>query len=35
VTERDHPIAADQRNGITVQRVKEIAETLLHPPPQR
>ena len=32
VTESDHPIAADQRNGITVGRVKEIAETLLHTP---
>jgi hypothetical protein len=26
-----HPLAVEQRNGITVARVHEIAETLLHP----
>jgi hypothetical protein len=27
----NHPLAVEQRNGITVARVREIAETLLHP----
>lgn len=26
----DHPLAVEQRNGITVARVQEIAESLLH-----
>ncbi len=26
----DHPLAAEQRAGITLARVQEIAETLLH-----
>ena len=26
-----HPLAAEQRNGITRERVREIAEQLLHP----
>jgi hypothetical protein len=28
----DHPLAVEQRTGITLARVQEIAETLLHPP---
>ncbi|RSM67715.1 DUF2199 domain-containing protein [Actinoplanes sp. ATCC 53533] len=27
----DHPLAAEQRSGITTERVREIAEMLLHP----
>jgi hypothetical protein len=27
----DHPLAREQRDGITAQRVREIAEMLLHP----
>jgi hypothetical protein len=27
----DHPLAVEQREGITMDRVREIAETLLHP----
>jgi hypothetical protein len=27
----DHPLAVEQRTGITRERVREIAETLLHP----
>lgn len=27
----DHPLAVEQRNGITLARVQQIAETLLHP----
>jgi hypothetical protein len=27
----DHPLAVEQRSGITTERVREIAETLLHP----
>jgi hypothetical protein len=30
----DHPLAADQHTGITLARVQEIAETLLHRLPQ-
>ena len=26
----DHPLAVEQRNGITMDRVREIAEALLH-----
>ena len=26
----DHPLAVEQRNGITIQRVQEIAECVLH-----
>jgi hypothetical protein len=29
----DHPLAVEQRDGITVARVREIAEVLLHSPP--
>jgi hypothetical protein len=28
----DHPLAVEQRTGITLARVQEIAEALLHPP---
>jgi hypothetical protein len=27
----DHPLAVEQRNGITMDRVQEIAEIILHP----
>ncbi|MFF2061698.1 DUF2199 domain-containing protein [Streptomyces sp. NPDC058200] len=27
----DHPLAVEQRTGITLDRVREIAESLLHP----
>ncbi|GAA2453848.1 DUF2199 domain-containing protein [Streptomyces macrosporus] len=27
----DHPLAVEQRTGITLNRVREIAETVLHP----
>lgn len=27
----DHPLAVEQRNGITLARVQQIAEALLHP----
>ena len=27
----DHPLAIEQRDGVTMNRVKEIAEALLHP----
>lgn len=27
----DHPLAVEQRNGITLDRVREIAEAVLHP----
>jgi len=30
VSDSDHPLAIEQRNGITQQRVEEIAETILH-----
>jgi hypothetical protein len=30
----DHPLAIEQRNGITMQRVQEIAECVLHTPTQ-
>jgi hypothetical protein len=26
----DHPLAVEQRNGITLARVQEIAEIILH-----
>lgn len=26
----EHPLAVDQVNGITIERIKEIAETLIH-----
>jgi hypothetical protein len=29
----EHPLAVEQRTGITMQRVREIAEVLLHPRP--
>lgn len=29
----DHPLAVEQRTGITVDRVREIAEAVLHPQP--
>lgn len=28
----DHPLAIEQRDGITMARVREIAESILHPP---
>lgn len=31
LTGSEHPMAVEQRKGITVDRVKEIAEALLHP----
>ena len=31
VVEEDHPLAVEQRNGITMARVEEIAEMMLHP----
>lgn len=27
----DHPLAVEQRTGITLERVRQIAETILHP----
>lgn len=27
----DHPLAIEQRNGITLERVRQIAEEILHP----
>ncbi|WP_433561539.1 DUF2199 domain-containing protein [Nocardia sp. CA-151230] len=30
----DHPLAVEQRTGITVTRIQSIAEQLLHPPTQ-
>jgi hypothetical protein len=27
----DHPLAVEQRRGITIERVRQIAEALLHP----
>ena len=27
----DHPLAVEQREGITMDRVREIAEALVHP----
>lgn len=27
----DHPLAVEQRTGMTMERVREIAETVLHP----
>jgi len=27
----DHPLAVEQRNGITLTRVQEVAEALTHP----
>ena len=27
----EHPLAVEQRNGITMERVREIAAALLHP----
>ncbi len=29
----DHPLAVEQREGITMARVQEIVEWMLHPPP--
>jgi hypothetical protein len=29
----DHPLAVEQREGITRERVQEIAERVMHPPP--
>lgn len=29
----DHPLAVEQRDGITVARIRNIAEVLLHSPP--
>jgi hypothetical protein len=31
VVDEDHPLAVEQRDGITMQRVEEIAERMLHP----
>lgn len=31
----DHPLAVEQRNGITWERVQEIAELVMHPPSER
>jgi hypothetical protein len=31
----DHPLAVEQRNGITMNRVREIAEALLHGGPKQ
>jgi hypothetical protein len=31
VVNEDHPLAVEQRDGITMQRVEEIAERMLHP----
>jgi len=31
VIDQNHPLAVEQRNGITVERVEEIAEMVLHP----
>jgi hypothetical protein len=31
----NYPLAVEQREGITAERVREIAERLLHPPPPR
>lgn len=28
----DHPLAPEQRNGITFKRLQQIAEAMLHPP---
>jgi hypothetical protein len=30
VVDEEHPLAVEQRNGITMQRVEEIAERMLH-----
>jgi hypothetical protein len=30
VVDEEHPLGVEQRNGITMQRVKEIAEKMLH-----
>lgn len=35
VSDPDHPLAIEQRDGITLQRVEEIAETILHHPDKR
>lgn len=32
VIDLDHPLALEQRDGITMQRVEEIAERMLHSP---
>jgi hypothetical protein len=31
VLDRDHPLGAEQRDGITMERVEEIAVSMLHP----
>jgi hypothetical protein len=30
VVDQNHPLAREQRNGITLRRIEEIAETVLH-----
>ncbi|WP_281372434.1 DUF2199 domain-containing protein [Granulicella arctica] len=30
IVDEDHPLAIEQRNGILMERVQEIAETILH-----
>ena len=32
VDDPEHPLASDQREGISVARVQDIAEALIHPP---
>jgi hypothetical protein len=32
VVDREHPLAVEQRDGITLRRVEEIAEAMLHGP---
>jgi hypothetical protein len=31
VVDEEHPLGVEQRNGITMERVEEIAEMMLHP----
>jgi hypothetical protein len=31
VIDQAHPLAIEQREGISIQRVREIAEEILHP----
>jgi hypothetical protein len=31
VVDEEHPLAVEQRNGITMERIEEIAEMMLHP----
>ncbi len=31
ISDPEHPLAIEQREGITMERVQEIAETILHP----